>query len=209
MGLKSFIDTVIVCKIQVFENAKELGQKFWTSLPLLAAERYDSHCCRLRLRGKGYFASRINRYTNSASSFQLVRLVISGSICPNPGPVKTSASTKPDKQNRCRFQSNPLQNINIAHLNIRSLKNNEHYILAKEAVCANKIVIKIFFTVSETWLDSTVSDIEVEFPSCHLHRLNGNIQIGGGVCIFTKQGFKASGLHMLWVKTRSEMRGLS
>lgn len=157
MGLKSFIDTVIVCKIQVFKNAKELGQKFWTSLPLLAAERYDSHCCRLRLRGKGYFASRINRYTNSASSFQLVRLVISGSICPNPGPVKTSASTKPDKQNRCRFQSNPLQNINIAHLNIRSLKNNEHYILAKEAVCANKIVIKIFFTVSETWLDSTVS----------------------------------------------------
>ena len=173
----------------------------------LAAERCASHCCRLRLRGKGYFASRINRYTNSTSSFQLVRLVISGSICPNPGPNKTSVSTKSDKRNR-RCQSDPLHNIKIAHLNIRSLKNREHYILAKEAVRANKLDI---FTVSETWLDSTVSDIEVGFPGFHFHRLDRNIQTGGGVCIFTKQGFKverlhelsyiaASGLHMLWVK---------
>ena len=49
--------------------------------------------------------------------------------------------------------------MKIAHLNIRSLKNREHYILAKEAVHASKIDI---FTVSETWLDSTVSDIEGE-----------------------------------------------
>ena len=133
-------------------------------------------------------------------------------ICPSPGPNKTSVSTESDKRNR-RCQSDPLHNIKIAHLNctsdcIRSLKNREHYILAKEAVRANKLDI---FTVSETWLDSTVSDIEVEFPGFHFHRLDRNIQTGGGVCIFTKQGFKverlhelsyiaASGLHMLWVK---------
>ena len=88
----------IVCKIYVFENAKEPGQNFWTPLYGLVAERCGSHCCRLRLRGKGYFASCINRYTNSSQlSFQLVRLVISGSICPNPGPDKTFVSTKPDK----------------------------------------------------------------------------------------------------------------
>ena len=39
-----------------------------------------------------------NRYTNSTSSFQLVRLVISGSICPNPGTDKTSVSNKPDSR---------------------------------------------------------------------------------------------------------------
>ena len=62
-----------------------------------------------------------------------VRLVISGSTCPNPGPDKTSVSTKPDKRSR-RCQSDPSHNIKIAHLNIRSLKNHDHYILAKEAV---------------------------------------------------------------------------
>ena len=150
----------IVSKIHDFENAKEPRQYFWTPLFGLAAERCGSHCCHLRLHGKGYFASRINRYTNSTSNFQLIRLVISGSICPNPGPDKTSVSTKPGKRN-CRCQSDPLHNIKIAHLNIHSLKNGKHYILAKEAVCANKIDI---FTVSETWLESKVSDIEVEFP---------------------------------------------
>ena len=159
------------------------------------------------LCGKGYFASRINRYTNSTSSFQLIRLVISRSICPNPGPNKISVSTKPGKRNRC-CQSDPLHNIKIAHLNIRSLKNREHYILAKEAVRANK---RDIITFSEIWLDSTVSDKEVEFPGFHLHRLDRNVQTSGGVCIFTKQSFKleclhelsyiaASGLHILWVK---------
>ena len=164
-GTQKFYRQYIVPKIHDFENAKESRQYLWTPLFGLAAERCGSHCCRLRLRGKGYFASHINRYTNSTSSFQLIRLVINRSICPNPGPDKTSVSTKPGKLSR-RCQSDPLHNIKIAHLNIRSLKNREHYILAKEAVRANKIDI---FTLSETWLDSTVSDIEVEFPGFHLH----------------------------------------
>ena len=110
---------------------------------------------------------------------------------PNPGPNKTSVSTKFDKRNR-RCQSHPLHNIKIAHLNIRSLKNREHYILA---VRANKLDI---FAVSETWLDSTVSDIEVEFPGFHFHRLDRNIQTGG--YLHELSYIAASGLHMLWVK---------
>ena len=54
-----------------------------------------------------------------------------------------------------------LSNINIAHLNIRSLKNREHYALAKDIFVKNKLYV---FTVSETWLDSTVSEVEVEIP---------------------------------------------
>ena len=156
------------------------------------------------LRGKGYFASRINRYANSTSCFQLVRLVACGSISPNPGPENTSALANSGRQ-----RSRPkVCNIKIAHLNIRSLKNREHYILAKETVLVNKLDI---FTVSESWLDNTVSDIEVEFPGFNIYRLDREIKIGGGVCVFVKQDFKVeclqdlsfiaeSGLHMLWVK---------
>ena len=167
------------------------------------------HVDLVRLRDKGYFASRINRYTNSTSSFHLMRLVICGSISPNPVP-EGNPSSPPISGNANgthRIQTS-LHNIKIAHLNIRSLKNREHYILAKETVFANNLDI---FTVSETWLNSTVSDIELEFLGFNILRLDRETKTGGGVCIFVKQDFKVerlqdlsfiaeSGLHMLWVK---------
>ena len=40
-----------------------------------------------RLRGKGYFGSRVNYYCNSTSSFQLIRLIKCGDVSLNPGPT--------------------------------------------------------------------------------------------------------------------------
>ena len=48
------------------------------------------HVAYLRAEVKGYFGFRASRYPNTDSTFNLSRLVISGDICPNPGP-----STKP------------------------------------------------------------------------------------------------------------------
>ena len=133
-----------------------------------------------------------------------MRLVTCGSICPNLGPDSTNANL-----GRCKQRCKPkLCNIKIAHLNIRSLKNREHYTLAKEIVLANKLDI---FTVSETWLDDTVSDLEVEFAGFNIYRLDRETKVGGGVCVFVKQDFKVDrlydlsaiaefGLHILWLK---------
>ena len=57
----------------------------------------------------------------------------------------------------------PVQrNIRIAYLNVRLIKNREHFILTEELVMKNDFDI---FTVSETWLDNTVQDLEVEIPT--------------------------------------------
>ena len=82
-----------------------------------------------------------------------------------------------------------LSNINIAHLNIRSLKNREHYTLAKDIFVKNKLYV---FTVSETWLDSTVSDVEVEIPGFKIHRLDRETKTGGGICTLLRKSLKLS-----------------
>ena len=70
------------------------------------------------------------------------------------------------------------RSIRIAHLNVRSIKNREHFILTKELVMKNKFDI---FTVSESWLDNTVQDLEVEIPTYNIYRLDRLNKSGGGV----------------------------
>ena len=204
--LKGVYDSLKDLNYRKIERAEDWGTKerVKSLFNLKQTKENVRHVGLIRLRGKGYFASRINRYTNSTSCFQLVRLVTCGSICPNLGPDSTNANLGRRKQ-RCQPK---LCNIKIAHLNIRSLKNREHYTLAKEIVLTNKLDI---FTVSETWLDDTVSDLEVEFAGFNIYRLDRETKVGAGVCVFVKQDFKVdrlydlsaiaeSGLHILWLK---------
>ena len=55
------------------------------------------------------------------------------------------------------------ENITIAHLNARSIKNRNHFILLKDAVRAKMLDV---LTVSETWLDSSVPNSEIEMEAC-------------------------------------------
>ena len=45
-------------------------------------------------RGKGYFASRVNYYSNSDCSFHLICLIVSGDISGSPWPVKCTFCLK-------------------------------------------------------------------------------------------------------------------
>ena len=150
-------------------------------------------------RRKKYFAARINYYPNSSSGFQQSRLILlSGDIEENSGMVNEKrANTTHGKVN-----------IKVGHLNIRSLKNREHYILIRELVIEKDFDI---FTISETWLNKTVTDVEVEIPGYMIYRLDRDKKLGGGVCAFVKEGYKTerlnelssiseSGLHQMWLK---------
>lgn len=158
---------------------------------------------KLTRRGK-YFKSKTSYYPISASTFSIQRLLLSGDIELNPGMPTNNCN----KSSRPRGRRETSGNIKIAHLNIRSLKNREHLILAKETVISNKIDI---FTISESWLDSSVSDAEVQFPGYILHRLDRVNKHGGGFCGFVRQEYRAerlsdisyiseSGLQQLWLK---------
>ena len=127
----------------------------------------------------------------------------------NPGPAQSDNINyrSTNNTNTAKISSNQ-GNIKIAHLNIRSLKNKEHYLLAQDLVLKQKFDI---FIISETWLDTSVTDTEIEFPGYALFRLDRNGKRGGGVSAYVNQSLKCepmkdltyiaeSGLHQLWLK---------
>ena len=81
-------------------------------------------------------------------------------------------------------QSNSLykSKIKMAHLNIRSLKNRDHCIQMRKLVEDGNYDIAI----SESWLNSTVTNVEVELMAYKLSRLGRLKKTGGGVCVYTR-----------------------
>ncbi|XP_068707911.1 uncharacterized protein [Montipora foliosa] len=129
-----------------------------------------------RLRGKGYFGSRVNYHHNSTSSFQLIRLIKCGDVSLNPGPTAIQVvignrhSTNGDFAYAAGTRAPPclrnLDNIIVAKrqqvlehikndtrqlllcvLNARSLRNKSATFV--DLVCDSKADL---FAVSETWL---------------------------------------------------------
>ncbi|CAH3032008.1 unnamed protein product, partial [Pocillopora meandrina] len=64
----------------------------------------------------GYYHSKVNRYSNSNSTFQLIRLKTSGDISLNPGP-----STARSKCQKCS-RTIASKDLRVAHLNVCSLR---------------------------------------------------------------------------------------
>ena len=137
-------------------------------------------------------------YANSTSTFRPV-IQLLHDVELNPGPANCSSGDKSEKSNG---------NVKIAHLNVRSLKCREHFVLVKNAVLENKFDI---FTVSETWLNSSVTDLEIEIPGYVIYRIDRQARVGGGVCAYVSRNYRteylsdislitASGFHQLWLK---------
>ena len=137
-------------------------------------------------------------YANSTSTFRPV-IQLLHDVELNPGPANCSSGNKSEKSN---------SNVKIAHLNVRSLKCREHFVLVKNAVLENKFDI---FTVSETWLNSSVTDLEIEIPGYAIYRIDRQAKVGGGVCAYVSRNYRteylsdislitASGFHQLWLK---------
>ena len=57
--------------------------------------------------------------------------------------------------------------LKLVHLNIRSLKNNAHLLELRKFTKSNKIDV---LTVSETWLNTSVTNKEIEIEGYKLHR---------------------------------------
>ena len=82
--------------------------------------------------------------------------------------------------------------------------------LLKETVLKNKFDV---FTISETWLNNSVTNLELEIPGYEIFRVDRNNKDGGGVCVYVLNTYKTellrdistisgSGLHQLWIKVQ-------
>ena len=73
--------------------------------------------------------------------------------------------------------------LRIAHLNVRSIKNRNHLIQVRELVRDSNYDI---LALSESWLNSTVTNAEVEIKGFKLTRLDrlGKTAWRGCLCLF-------------------------
>lgn len=105
----------------------------------------------------------------------ILLLMISGNVQPNPGPDSPMLSVPADMDTL--FSS---RGLHILHLNVRSLihKMDEIRLL----FASNKVGIISF---SETWLDNSINDSEIEIENYVVIRKDRN-RNGGGVCVYIR-----------------------
>ena len=200
---------LIPCKPSLFTFGKtpivfeENVGCLWVST---SSYKFSRHASSVKIYGKGFYSARIKRYHSTTSSFQLMRLMVSGNISPNPGPNTSFDEARGSETRRKCLDSN----IRIAHLNIHSIKNRNSFLLVKEALLKYKFDI---LTIGETWLDYSITDAEIWIPRYNMYRLDRVPKVGGSVCVYTKDNLKISslnelsyiadsGLHMLWLKVQ-------
>ena len=149
-------------------------------LPVLSQlDRNLSPCCGLKWchlesvpakpKHRLFLSIRLRYYHNSDASFQLECLLSCGDIGSNPGPTNDEVN----RSNRSSNSSNSTcgnlpfpfnaKGLRCCHLNVRSLP--PHFDEVTTLIRLNKLDI---FAISETWLNSTWNDHELNIDDyCH------------------------------------------
>ena len=127
-----------------------------------------------RMKLKRYLRRRLLYSANGTASINpsILENILSGDIHPQPGPNSTPNFTSTPTNANISFPSNTKSNIRIAHLNIRSLKSREHFILLRDSVVSNSFDI---FTISETWLDSSVNNESIHIPGYFFFKIKQSL----------------------------------
>lgn len=74
---------------------------------------------------------------------------------------------------------------------MRSLRNRDHLVQLRSLVQENELDI---VAVTESWLNSSVKNAEVEIQGYKIFRLDREKKVGGGVCIYTPVSLRTKGV---------------
>ena len=116
-----------------------------------------------------------------------------GDVERNPGPCATVPQPTKEPQRKT---------LRIVHLNARSLIHK-----FDDVVCLMKSVLPEVLAISETWLDSSVPDGEIEIPGYSVFRCDRSGRGGGVVAVYCAEhlsctvlscGTTTSGVEYLW-----------
>ena len=77
--------------------------------------------------------------------------------------------------------------IKLPRLNVQSIRNRSHLIQVRELVFNEKPDI---LALSETWLNSSTTNTEIEIQEYEIYRLDRKHKKSGGVCIYVRNDFK-------------------
>ena len=203
MAATSFISPLIIIAFVFFLRSYLLEvpkfytetSKYWSDKFLVSETRSFTLGFKVSLPGadtwhirRRFSNARVPYSINNPASFNpsLRSIILSGDVHPLPGPEMTRnnarKSTKLSKKN--------FKEVAIAHLNVRSLRSRENFYLVSDTITVNSFDI---FTISETWLETSTSDADIQVPGYALYRLDRGMQkAGGGLCIYIKDCYKAS-----------------
>ena len=128
--------------------------------------------------------------------FAVNLILLSGDVHPQPGPSirgkggSNVTTNQANKLSRNQAMKNRKHLMSVAHLNVRSVASRENFHLLKDMVINNKYDI---FTISESWLDSTICDADILIPEYTTFRQDrGPHKRGGGLLVYVKNIYKAS-----------------
>ena len=121
--------------------------------------------------------------------------------------AKTTAATQPSTSKLLKLK------LQIAHLNVRSVKERNHLIQLRELMREKNYEV---LAISESWLNSTTTNAEVEIAGYKITRLDRTKKVGGGVCVYTRSSLKVkrlkemsvtseTGFQQLWVQIQLEV----
>ena len=95
--------------------------------------------------------------------------------------------------------------LQIAHLNVRSVKERNHLIQLRELMREKNYDV---LAISESWLNSTTTNAEVEIAGYKITRLDRTKKVGGGVCVYTRSSLKVKRLKEMSVTSETELQQL-
>ena len=107
-------------------------------------------------------------------------------------------------------RSSSISGLKVFHLNIRSLRNIAHLSQLRELARSGNFDI---ITISETWLNTTITSASVKLEGFKLFRLDRLHKGGGGVCAYIRNELKSRVLmnfssisdrnfHQLWLSVQ-------
>ena len=128
-------------------------------------------------RGRKYYTSRIRYYANSDSTFHQTRLLTSGDVLLNPGPITTSGPNS--SQNKKESLKSKLSCVSF---NSRSIVNKRLELSSLLALKSYELV-----AITETFLDSTINNSEI-FSDTFNVQSRDRSRHGGGVLLAVHQG---------------------
>ena len=142
-SLRAFCKVVLLFLLSSFSTlGSSCGKELYFTAYLRGNNARACHSARNAIILRAFSKAKIPYYPNSSATYSTRRIMLSGDVELNPGMTNGNGNDTRTKTRRKQ------RNVNIAHLNVRSLKNKEHFILAKDLAKKHKLDI---FTISESW----------------------------------------------------------
>ncbi|XP_066019612.1 uncharacterized protein [Pocillopora verrucosa] len=116
------------------------------------------------------------------SFFASAAIILSGDVCPQPGPLNQVVYDVPSLSIKAN-------GLSIAHLNVRSLTGKIDQL---NLVMSNNKGPDIW-TFSETWLSNSIQDEEIHLPGYNCVRRDREGKQGGGVVIYCRESLNFTG----------------